>query len=96
MNGDDYVQKYIKGYLKIKNKHCLHDFEPQVIIALRKEFDTWTYLTVAECMIWLGLSVHTIHRMIKSGKIVAIKFTGRKGCPYKINVAETKKSLGLK
>lgn len=96
MNGDDYVKKYINGNLKIKNSHCLHDFDPKVVIALRKEFDTWTYLTVAECMIWLGVSVHTVHRMIASGKIVAVKITGNRTCPYRVNVIETKKMLGMK
>ena len=92
---EEHIKKILNGHYRIKNSHKYSDFSPRQLDILQQEFSKWKYLTVAECGIWLKICPHTVRKLIKDGRISAIKITGETKCPYKIDVEKTKKLLGL-
>lgn len=86
------VDKIITGELKIKNSHSYNDFSPRDRSRLQEEFDNWRYLSVAEAAVWLGVSIHTIYKLIRERKIYATKLSGENGA-FKIDVKKSKQYL---
>lgn len=92
---DENIEGIINGELLLKSHHSVSDFTPGQLKRLRKEFGNADYLTAIECCIWLGVSRRTLYKMIRAGKIAAIRITCSKQGPYKIDVGKTKKLLEL-
>lgn len=86
---DKTVNDIIEGRQVMKNNLQYSDFSAQQLRALKEEFDSRLYLNVAEAGIWLSVSIQTVYKMIKAGRISAKRITSDNG-PWRIDVEKTR------
>lgn len=94
MLSDDYVKKILNGTYTIGKYISYKEFSSSQLKKLQEFFSEWKYLSTAETAVWLGVSTRTIYRMIKNGRIFAIRLSKPYG-PYRIDVKKTKELLNI-